>query len=131
MQEIPQLSPTTSWRPKPADPVAGRALAEHLGCPEAIAQILLSRGIGIDTPEAAEAFFHPRIETLLEASDSDPMRMLGMGPAVERILAAIRAGEPMLIYGDYDVDGTTATVLLKTTIRSEEHTSDSSHLGIS
>ena len=39
-----------------------------------------------------------------------------MAAAVERILAAIRAAEPILIYGDYDVDGTTATVLLKTTI---------------
>jgi single-stranded-DNA-specific exonuclease len=99
-----------------ADPVAGRALAEHLGCPEAIAQILLGRGIGIDTPEAAEAFFQPRIETLLQAPESDPMQLLGMKAAVERILAAIRAAEPMLIYGDYDVDGTTATVLLKTAI---------------
>jgi single-stranded-DNA-specific exonuclease len=44
------------------------------------------------------------------------MQMLGMACAVERILAAIRAAEPILIYGDYDVDGTTATVLLKTTI---------------
>ncbi len=42
--------------------------------------------------------------------------MLGMDRAVERIRAAVRAGEPMLIYGDYDVDGTTATVLLKTAI---------------
>src|SRR5439155_6671799 len=43
-------------------------------------------------------------------------QMLGMCAAVERILAAIQALEPILIYGDYDVDGTTATVLLKTTI---------------
>jgi single-stranded-DNA-specific exonuclease len=113
VQEQSNSDSSPAWILKSvADPIAGRALAEHLGCPEAIAQILLSRGIGIDTPETAEAFFHPRIETLLEASDTDPMRMLGMGPAVERILAAIRAGEPMLIYGDYDVDGTTATVLL-------------------
>ena len=46
----------------------------------------------------------------------DPRLMLGMDRAVERIRAAVRAGEPMLIYGDYDVDGTTATVLLKTAI---------------
>ena len=99
-----------------ADPAAVSSLAAHLGCPEAIAQILLGRGIGIGTPETAEAFFHPRIEALLDAPDSDPMRMLGMAPAVERILAAIRATDPILIYGDYDVDGTTATVLLKTAI---------------
>ena len=117
VQETSNSDSSPAWSLKSvADPIAGRALAEHLGCPEAIAQILLSRGIGIDTPETAEAFFHPRIEALLEAPDSDPMRLLGMGAAVERILAAVRAGEPMLIYGDYDVDGTTATVLLKTAI---------------
>ena len=44
------------------------------------------------------------------------MLMLGMAVAVNRILTAIRVSEPILIYGDYDVDGTTATVLLKTTI---------------
>jgi len=42
--------------------------------------------------------------------------MLGMAAAVERIQRAVREGEPILIYGDYDVDGTTATVLLKTAI---------------
>jgi single-stranded-DNA-specific exonuclease len=46
----------------------------------------------------------------------DPAGLLGMDAAVGRILRAIQAQEPMLIYGDYDVDGTTATVLLKTTI---------------
>ena len=44
------------------------------------------------------------------------MLMLGMPAAVARIQQAVRAGEPILIYGDYDVDGTTATVLLKTAI---------------
>ena len=46
----------------------------------------------------------------------DPMLMLGMDLAVARIQRAVRSGEPILIYGDYDVDGTTATVLLKTAI---------------
>ena len=104
----------SQWQLVEADPASAAALCHHLGCPPAIARILVSRGI--DTPEAAETFFHPRMEMLLDSPESDPMRMLGMGAAVERILAAIRAGEPMLIYGDYDVDGTTATVLLKTTI---------------
>jgi single-stranded-DNA-specific exonuclease len=52
----------------------------------------------------------------LDDPATDPTQMLGMAPAVARILAAIQAAEPILIYGDYDVDGTTATVLLKTTI---------------
>ena len=44
----------------------------------------------------------------------DPAEMLGMGVAVERLKRALAGGEPILIYGDYDVDGTVATVLLKT-----------------
>ncbi len=90
------------------------ALAAHLGCPSAFAQILVARGI--DTPAAAEAFLNPTIEGLLDEPDNDCAQMLGMAVAVERILTAIRGAEPILIYGDYDVDGTTATVLLKTTI---------------
>ncbi len=62
-------------------------------------------------PAAAAIFFKPALGDLI-----DPMRMLGMGHAVDRIQSAVRASEPILIYGDYDVDGTTATVLLKTAI---------------
>lgn len=91
-----------------------RALAAELGCPEAIAQVLVSRGI--DTVGAANEFFHPSLQRLLQSAQSEPMQMLGMCAAVDRVLAALRAEEPILIYGDYDVDGTTATVLLKTAI---------------
>jgi single-stranded-DNA-specific exonuclease len=91
-----------------------QALAAHLDCPPAIAQILVARGI--DTQAAAEAFLNPTLDVLLNDPANDPAQLLGMDAAVERILAAIRNAEPILIYGDYDVDGTTATVLLKTTI---------------
>ncbi len=90
------------------DPAAAR-LAQRLGCPQSIAALLLARGIS--TAEAAESFFHPTINEL-----HDPLQMLGMDTAVRRIQQAIGASEPILIYGDYDVDGTTATVLLKTAI---------------
>ena len=53
---------------------------------------------------------------MLDDPANDPTQLLGMNAAVERILRAIQSAEPILIYGDYDVDGTTATVLLKTTI---------------
>jgi single-stranded-DNA-specific exonuclease len=106
--------PDTLWQPKSADPEAAASLAHFLGCPPAIAHILVARGI--DTPAAAEAFLNPTLAALLDDPATDPAQMLGMAPACERILAAIRAAEPILIYGDYDVDGTTATVLLKTTI---------------
>ena len=102
------------WQPKSANSETVRLLAEALHSPASIACILAYRGI--DTPAAAEAFLKPTLAALLDDPATDPAQMLGMAPAVERILAAIRAAEPILIYGDYDVDGTTATVLLKTTI---------------
>ena len=62
---------------------------------------------------AAEAFAFLNPET---AHLHDPFLMLGMTAAVERLERAIAAREPVLLYGDYDVDGTTAVVLLKTAI---------------
>ncbi|MDP9051221.1 MAG: DHH family phosphoesterase [Acidobacteriota bacterium] len=115
LQELSNAPQPCSWQPKFApEPAALALLTVHLACPPAVAQILISRGI--DTPTAADAFLHPSLAALLDAPASDPAQMLGMAPAVARILAAIRAAESILIYGDYDVDGTTATVLLKTTI---------------
>lgn len=84
-------------------------LTREAQLPPVVAELLLARGIR--TAQQAERFLHPRIEDLL-----DPFTMLGMDRAVERIQRAIAEREPILIYGDYDVDGTTATVLLKTAI---------------
>src|ERR1700723_963491 len=96
-----------AWITRPADQTAVQTLVEALGCPQAIAHILVSRSIS--DAAAAKTFFTPTLDDLI-----DPMLMLGMDLAVDRIQHAIRAREPILIYGDYDVDGTTATVLLKT-----------------
>lgn len=82
-------------------------LARALGIPEAIARLLIGRGL--ETVEAAEGFLRPELGQL-----HDPYRMLGMTAAVSRLRQALRRREPVLIYGDYDVDGTVATVLLKT-----------------
>lgn len=98
-----------NWSVLSANTATAASLAQHLGCPLPVARLLLSRGIA--DPAAADAFFKPSLEDLI-----DPMRMLGMKKAVERIQQAVLAAEPILIYGDYDVDGTTATVLLKTAI---------------
>ncbi len=84
-------------------------LARLLGVPEAIARLLICRGL--DSVEAAEGFLRPGLGQL-----HDPGTMLGMGAAVARLRAALVGREPVLIYGDYDVDGTVATVLLKTAI---------------
>jgi single-stranded-DNA-specific exonuclease len=99
----------TAWRLRPNDTDAAAHLATHLHCPPAIAQILTTRNIL--TPHTAQAFLNPAIDQL-----HNPTELLGMATAVPRILDAIQNQEPILIYGDYDVDGTTATVLLKTTI---------------
>jgi single-stranded-DNA-specific exonuclease len=82
-------------------------LARALGVPEAVARLLVCRGFG--TVEAAEAFLRTGLGQL-----HDPYAMLGMRAAVERLREALERREPVLIYGDYDVDGTVATVLLKT-----------------
>jgi single-stranded-DNA-specific exonuclease len=106
----PQQPPQPQqWILPPTDPVAVTQLAAHLHCPAAIASLLVSRGIA--DPSAADTFLNPNIDHL-----HDPMLMLGMDRAIARIQQAIRDSEPILIYGDYDVDGTTATVLLKTAI---------------
>ena len=104
-----QAGPQQQWTIRTADAVAVQRLVDGLACPPAIAELLVVRGI-VDA-DAARTFFHPSVDDLI-----DPMLMLGMSVAVERIQRAVRAGEPILIYGDYDVDGTTATVLLKTAI---------------
>ena len=94
-----------------AEPCAEQAaaLAREAALPLVVAELLVARGIA--SAADAERFLHPRIDHLL-----DPFSMLGMDRAVARIQRAVAAAEPILIYGDYDVDGTTATVLLKTAI---------------
>jgi single-stranded-DNA-specific exonuclease len=115
VQEQSNPAPSPAWLLRAgADAQTVQALAARLGCPPAIAQVLVARGI--DTQAEAEAFLNPTLDALLDDAANDPAQLLGMDAAVERIQSAVRNGEPILIYGDYDVDGTTATVLLKTTI---------------
>jgi single-stranded-DNA-specific exonuclease len=85
------------------------ALAKAAGVPGPVASLLLQRGV-IDATDAA-CFLRPTLAHLL-----DPYALRGMTAAVARIQHAIAVREPILIYGDYDVDGTTAIVLLKTAI---------------
>jgi len=80
-------------------------LVEKLSCPPVIAKLLALHGI--DTPEKAETFFNPSIEDM-----HDPFLFKDMDKAVERIIHAIEQKEKIIIYGDYDVDGTTATSIL-------------------
>ncbi len=75
-----------------------------------VVQILYNRGI--TTPEQAEAFLTP------DALVGNPFQMRGVNEAVDRIRRAIRAGEAIAVYGDFDVDGVTATALLVQTLES-------------
>ena len=74
-----------------------------------LADLLIARGI--ETPEAASRFLAPQLADL-----HDPLRMTGMKIALDRLEGALEGKEKILIYGDYDVDGTTAIVILKTAI---------------
>ncbi len=86
-----------------------RLLAAAMDLPEMVASVLAARGIR--SVDEAHRFLHPSLDQL-----HNPMTMLGMRAAVERLERAIAQREPMLIYGDYDVDGTIATVILKTVV---------------
>ena len=88
-----------------ADP----ALRGVANAAQVLAPLLVRRGI-IDV-EAASAYLSPSLSHL-----HAPERMLGLPAAVDRIDAAIERKEPILIYGDYDVDGTMAVIILKTAI---------------
>ena len=101
--------PGQRWQPVETDAGAAAALASEARIPPILAAILMARGV--QTAEEAHRFLDPRVDHL-----HDPMRMQGMEQAVERVERAIGAGERILLYGDYDVDGTVAVVLLKTAI---------------
>ncbi|MFD1257923.1 single-stranded-DNA-specific exonuclease RecJ [Mucilaginibacter terrae] len=84
---------------------AVKELSAQLGIDEVLSSLLLQRGIS--TYEGARHFFRPDIRHL-----HDPFLMAGMEQAIERIDIAMQAGEKILIYGDYDVDGTTAVTVV-------------------
>lgn len=94
------------WIYKPHNQVLATNLSRGLGISEIAAGLLLGRGI--NDLETGAKFFNPKLENL-----HDPFLMSGMREAVERILQAVERHEKILIYGDYDVDGTTSTVILK------------------
>ncbi len=101
--------PRQRWVLAEPHPQQAENLARTAHLPQVLAELLIARGIH-SAPQAV-AFLHPEVEHL-----HDPFRMLGMQAAVERLERAITLREPILLYGDYDVDGTTAVVLLKTAI---------------
>ena len=101
--------PRQRWSFVEPHPAEATALAKAARLPQVLAELLVARGI--TQPAEAFAFLNPELGHL-----HDPLLMLGMDAAVARLERAIAAREPVLLYGDYDVDGTTAVVLLKTAI---------------
>lgn len=87
------------------DPAVVRQLASTLGISESLANLMVQRNI--TTREEAITFFEPDLRYL-----HDPFLMKDMNIAVERISTAIKKNERILVYGDYDVDGTTAVALM-------------------
>ena len=93
-----------------ADPAKVDKLSAEVGIDRVLAQLLVARGV--ETFEEARRFFRPSLDDLF-----DPFLMTDMDAAVERLHAAITSGEKILVYGDYDVDGTTAVALVFSFIR--------------
>lgn len=97
------------WRYRAYEPSTADHIQTRAELPRVLAVLLAQRGL--ETPQQVEAFLDPKLEHML-----DPFLMKGMAAAVERIRQAVDRKEKILIYGDYDVDGTTATVLLRAAI---------------
>ena len=85
-------------------------LSKVLGIDQHLATLLVQRGI--TNYEEAKTFFRPSLDQL-----HDPFLMTDMDKAVNRVLRAINEGEKVLVYGDYDVDGTTAVALAYTYLK--------------
>ncbi|MFM9905279.1 MAG: single-stranded-DNA-specific exonuclease RecJ [Pyrinomonadaceae bacterium] len=94
------------WKIRRHDASAVNKLVYELNVTPLVAALLISRGH--DSKERAFEFLNPSPEHLHE-----PFLLKGMREAVDRIQKAIAAGEKIMIWGDYDVDGTTGTVLLR------------------
>jgi single-stranded-DNA-specific exonuclease len=98
------------WRQLLPDPAACLLIARSLNLSPVTAQVLYNRGL--TTPEAAHAFLTAGREQIL-----DPFLLKDMDKAVTLIRARIAAGRPIMVYGDYDVDGVTGTTILVLALR--------------
>jgi single-stranded-DNA-specific exonuclease len=93
------------WNMAPPQPALAAFLARELQLSGLLAQCLLNRGLS--EPEPISRFLEPRLKNL-----ADPFLLPNMRPAVERLFQARARNEPLVIFGDYDVDGVTSAALL-------------------
>ena len=101
---------TKRWIVRTTDHAQAAELSARLGVSPIVAGLLIARGYA--DAEKAKYFLNPSLDHL-----HDPFLMRGMSEAVSRLLHAIDQKEPILIYGDYDVDGTTGTAVLLRALR--------------
>ena len=94
------------WEDVATDAAQAAVLADALAVPPVIARLLAQRGL--TDPDAAKRFLQPSLADL-----HDPWLLTDMRPAIDRIQAAIAAGERIVVHGDYDADGITSTAMLR------------------
>ena len=98
-----------AWRASRVAYADVRALERALGCPEALAWILVRRGLG--NPDAAREFM------AADGDLADPEALPGIAEAADRLALALRRGESVAIHGDYDCDGVCSTAILAGALR--------------
>ncbi len=108
---MPPVRPPRVWRIVPPDGTLREALSRSLDIPPILAQVLVNRGLS--EPGPAFDFLHRHDESSL----LDPFLLKGMEQAVARIRRACSRGETILVFGDYDVDGVTSSVVVHKTLR--------------
>ena len=105
---LPHVDDPASGRPwtlRPANPRDVATMVQRLGMEPQLARILSARGV---TPDAAQSYLDPKLRNVLP----DPYILKDMERAVERLAAAVLNEEAIGVFGDYDVDGTTAAAIL-------------------
>jgi len=95
--------------------LAATAISQAHGLPELLGRVLAARGA---EPHNAARHLDPTLRTLMP----DPTRLQDMERAAERFAAAIRAGEPIAVFGDYDVDGAASVALIERFLRAHGQT---------
>jgi len=98
------------WQWRQADDRLGLGIAQRLGVPEVVGRLLAARGIG---PEMAGDYLEPTLRAMMP----DPSALMDMDAAADRLAAAVRSGEHVAVFGDYDVDGACAGALVSRLLR--------------
>ena len=98
------------WVWRPSDARTGLGIAQRLGLPEMVGRLLAARGVGLD---AAAGYLDPTLRALMP----DPASLMDMDAAADRIAAAVRSGEHVAVFGDYDVDGACSGALMSRLLR--------------